>query len=170
MDFIVTSNELEALILEAVLIKKHRPRYNVLLRDDKQYPYIKLTVNEEWPSILMVRKIADDGAKYFGPYRSQTVRDIFKLVKRLFRIRWCKAFKKKDQPCFYYHMGKCLAPCIKDVPRQKYLTVAKDIELFLEGKNLRTKWPKLRGTGTTRKPRLQGTGLSFSKRSRRNKK
>jgi len=134
MDFIVTSTELEALILEAVLIKKHHPRYNVLLRDDKQYPYIKLTVNEEWPSILMVRKIADDGAKYFGPYRSQTVRDIFKLVKRLFRIRWCKTFKKKDQPCFYYHMGKCLAPCIKDVPRQKYLTAVKDIKLFLEGK------------------------------------
>jgi len=134
MDFIVTSNELEALILEAVLIKKHRPRYNVLLRDDKQYPYIKLTVNEEWPAILMVRKIADDGAKYFGPYRSQTVRDIFKLIKRLFQIRWCRTFKKRTQPCFYYHMGKCLAPCVKDVPRQKYLLVAKDIELFLEGK------------------------------------
>jgi excinuclease ABC subunit C len=142
MDFIVTSTELEALILEAVLIKKHHPRYNVLLRDDKQYPYIKLTVNEEWPFLLMVRKIADDGAKYFGPYRSQTVRDIFKLIKRLFRIRWCKTFpsnalragKKKGQPCFYYHMGKCLAPCVKDISRQQYLSAVKDIELFLEGK------------------------------------
>jgi excinuclease ABC subunit C len=134
MDFIVTSTELEALILEAVLIKKHHPRYNVLLRDDKQYPYIKLMVNEEWPAIFMVRKIADDGAKYFGPYMSQTVRDIFKLIKRLFQIRWCKTFKKRTQPCFYYHMGKCLAPCVKNIPRQKYLTAVKDIELFLEGK------------------------------------
>jgi len=134
MDFIVTSNELEALILEAVLIKKHRPRYNVLLRDDKQYPYIKLTVNEEWPAILMVRKITDDGAKYFGPYRSQTVRDIFKLIKRLFQIRWCRTFKKRTQPCFYFHMGKCLAPCGKDISRQQYLSAVKDIEFFLEGK------------------------------------
>ena len=136
IDYIVTSTELEALILEAVLIKKHHPRYNVLLRDDKQYPYIKLTVNEEWPAVCMVRKIAlaSDRAKYFGPYRSQTVRDIFKLIKRLFKIRWCKTFKKRTQPCFYYHMGKCLAPCARDVPRQRYLRAARDVELFLEGK------------------------------------
>jgi len=134
IDYIITSNELEALVLEAVLIKKHHPRYNVLLRDDKQYPYIKLTVNEEWPSISLVRKIADDGAKYFGPYRSQTVRDIFKLVKRLFQIRWCKTFKKRDQPCFYFSMHKCLAPCARDVPRKQYLKAVRDIELFLEGK------------------------------------
>ena len=134
IDYIVTSTELEALILEAVLIKKHHPRYNVLLRDDKQYPYIKLTMNEEWPSISLVRKIVDDGAKYFGPYRGQTVRDIFKMVKRLFKIRWCKSFKKRNQPCFYYHMGKCLAPCARNVPRQQYLKATKDVELFLEGK------------------------------------
>jgi excinuclease ABC subunit C len=133
LDYIVTSNELEALILEAVLIKKHHPRYNVLLRDDKQYPYIKLSVNEEWPTITLVRKIADDGARYFGPYRGQTVKDIFKVVKRLFRIRWCKTFKKRDQPCFYYHMGKCLAPCAKNVSKQQYSRAVKDIELFLEG-------------------------------------
>ena len=134
MDYIVTTNELEALLLEAVLIKKHQPRYNVLLRDDKQYPYIKLTMNEEWPSILMTRKIADDGARYFGPYRSQTVRDIFKIVKRLFQIRWCRTFKKKSQPCFYYAMGKCLAPCSKNITKEEYLAAVKDIELFLEGK------------------------------------
>jgi excinuclease ABC subunit C len=134
MDFIVTANELEALILEAVLIKKHRPRYNILLRDDKQYPYIKLTVNEKWPSISLTRKVADDGAKYFGPYRGQTVRDIFKVVKRLFRIRWCRTFKKRSQPCFYYHMHKCLAPCARDVSREQYMKAVKDIEFFLEGK------------------------------------
>ncbi|MFH1709932.1 MAG: excinuclease ABC subunit UvrC [bacterium] len=134
MDYIVTSTELEALILEAVLIKKHHPRYNVLLRDDKQYPYIKLTVNEEWPAVLLARRITDDGAKYFGPYRGQTVRDTFKLIKRLFRIRWCKTFKKRDQPCFYYHMHKCLAPCAKGISSQQYSSAVKDVELFLEGK------------------------------------
>jgi len=134
IDYIITSTELEALILEAVLIKKHHPRYNVLLRDDKEYPYIKLTLNEKWPTAMLVRKMTDDGAKYFGPYRSRTVRDMFKLIKRLFKIRWCRTFKKRDQPCFYFSMGKCLAPCSRDVPRRKYLTAIKDIELFLEGK------------------------------------
>ncbi len=134
VDYIVTTNELEALILEAVLIKKYHPRYNVLLRDDKQYPYIKLTINEEYPRILMVRKIDNDGAKYFGPYMSQTVRDMFKVVKRLFLIRWCKEFKKRPQPCFYYHMGKCLGPCAREVSREEYLKNVKDVELFLDGK------------------------------------
>jgi excinuclease ABC subunit C len=134
IDYIVTANELEALILEAVLIKKHHPKYNILLRDDKQYPYIKLTLNEEWPRILMVRKIENDGAKYFGPYMSQTVRDVFKMVKRLFQIRWCKEFKKRNQPCFYYHMGKCLAPCVNDISKEKYMRSIEDIKLFLEGK------------------------------------
>lgn len=134
VDYIVTTNELEALILEAVLIKKYHPRYNVLLRDDKQYPYIKLTVNEEYPRILMVRKIEDDGAKYFGPFMSQTVRDIFKMIKRLFLIRWCKEFKKRTQPCFYYHMGKCLGPCANEGSKEEYMRNVKDVELFLDGK------------------------------------
>jgi len=134
VDFIVTSNELEALILEAVLIKKHRPKYNVLLRDDKQYPYLKLTINEEWPRLLTVRKVLDDGAKYFGPYRGQTVRDIIKIIKRLFQIRWCKNYKKRQQPCFYYHLGKCFAPCAKDVSKEEYYKSCRDIEYFLEGK------------------------------------
>jgi excinuclease ABC subunit C len=134
VDYIVTSNELEALILEANLIKKHKPKFNVLLRDDKQYPYLKLTMNEEWPRLLIVRKVLDDGAKYFGPYRSQTVNDIIKTVKRLFQIRWCRVIKKRNQPCFYYHMGKCLAPCAKRVSKDQYLKSVRDIELFLEGK------------------------------------
>jgi len=134
IDFIVTSTELEALILEANLIKKHKPRFNVLLRDDKQYPYLKLTMNEEWPRLLMVRKMDNDGACYFGPYRGQTARDIIKTVKRLFQIRWCKNLKKLDQPCFYYHLGKCLAPCAGKVTREQYMRSVRDIELFLEGK------------------------------------
>ncbi len=164
MDYIVTSNELEALLLEAVLIKKHQPRYNVLLRDDKQFPYIKLTMNEEWPSILMTRKIEDDGARYFGPYRSQTVRDIFKIVKRLFQIRWCKTFKKKSQPCFYYSMGKCLAPCSKDVSRGEYLAAVKDIELFL-GREIRSRDRKIigrDGAGIKRKRLRNGRGYPRS--------
>lgn len=134
VDYIVTTNELEALVLEAVLIKKHRPRFNVLLRDDKQYPYLKLTMNEEWPRLITVRKVQNDGAKYFGPYRGQTVRDIIKVVKRLFQIRWCKNMKKRSQPCFYYHLGKCVAPCAKDISREEYLRSCRDIEYFLEGK------------------------------------
>jgi excinuclease ABC subunit C len=134
LDYIVTSNELEALILEAVLIKKYHPKYNVLLRDDKQYPYIKLTLNEEWPRILLVRKIENDGAKYYGPYMSSTVRDIFRVVKRLFQIRWCKTFRTKSQPCFYYHLGKCLAPCAGNATKEEYMKAVADIRLFLEGK------------------------------------
>jgi len=134
VDYIVTTNELEALILEAVLIKKHRPRFNILLRDDKQYPYLKLSVNEEWPRLLLVRKITDDGAKYFGPYRGQTVRDIIKIIKRLFQIRWCREFKKRTRPCFYHHLGKCLAPCAKKIEREEYLRSCRDIEYFLGGK------------------------------------
>lgn len=134
VDYIVTSNELEALILEANLIKKFKPRFNILLRDDKQYPYLKISFNEEWPRLLLVRKIEDDGAKYFGPYRGQTARDIIKTVKRLFQIRWCKNFKSKQQACFYSHMGKCMAPCAGKVTKEQYLKPIKDIELFLEGK------------------------------------
>ncbi len=141
VDYIVTSNELEALILEATLIKKHKPRYNVLLRDDKQYPYLKLTVNEEWPRLVMVRKTAEDGARYFGPYMSQTVRDIINVIKRLFQIRWCKEFRKRPQQCFYYHMRKCPGPCLLagtacagETSKEDYMKNVKDIELFLDGK------------------------------------
>jgi excinuclease ABC subunit C len=134
VDYIITSTEIEALMLEATLIKKYRPKYNILLRDDKQYPYLKLTINEEWPRLVMVRSVLDDGAKYFGPYRSQTVKEIFKIIKRIFQIRWCKEFKKRPQPCFYYHMKKCLGPCSIDVPKEEYQRSIRDIELFLEGK------------------------------------
>jgi excinuclease ABC subunit C len=134
VDFIVTSTELEALILEATLIKKYKPRFNVLLRDDKQYPYLKLTMQEEWPKLEIVRRIERDGATYFGPYRGQTVREIIKTVKRLFQIRWCKKITPRNQPCFYYHMGKCLAPCINNVSKKNYLESVKDVELFLAGR------------------------------------
>lgn len=134
VDFIVTANELEALILEAVLIKKHHPKYNVLLRDDKQYPYLKLTFNEKWPRLLMVRRVQNDGAMYFGPYLSTTARRLMGMVKRLFQIRWCIKFKTRKQPCFYYHLGKCIAPCVKNVSHAAYMNSVKDIELFLSGK------------------------------------
>jgi excinuclease ABC subunit C len=134
VDFIVTANELEAFILEAVLIKKHHPKYNVLLRDDKQYPYLKLTVNEKWPRLLTVRNVKDDGAAYFGPYMSTTARRMIGMVKRIFQIRWCKELRLRKQPCFYFHLGKCIAPCSKHVSHAAYMSNIKDIELFLSGK------------------------------------
>ncbi|MCX5725954.1 MAG: excinuclease ABC subunit UvrC [Candidatus Saganbacteria bacterium] len=104
IDYIVTSSELEAMILESNLIKKFRPRYNVILRDDKQYPYLKLTVNEEWPRLIVVRRMEVDGARYFGPFSGGMVRETIKLIKRLFPIRWCKEtpLKIRKQPCMYF--------------------------------------------------------------------
>lgn len=134
VEYIITAGELGALLLENNLIKKYRPRYNVLLRDDKQYPYIKITLNEEWPRILIVRKIEDDGAAYFGPYRGQTARDIIKMFKRLLQLRWCKNFKKRNEPCFYYHLKKCLGPCIGEVQKQEYMKIVNEAVDFLEGK------------------------------------
>jgi len=133
IDFIITSNELEALLLESNLIKKYRPRYNIILRDDKQYPYIKVTLNEEWPRVLIVRKIEDDEAAYFGPYMGQTARNAIKMFKRLLQLRWCKKFKKRKEPCFYYHLKKCLAPCVGGTSRDEYMKVVNEAIEFLNG-------------------------------------
>ena len=118
-EYIITDSELEALVLECNLIKKHKPRYNVLLKDDKNYPYIKVTLNEEYPRIIITRKIEKDGAKYFGPYtNTNAVRKTIDVLKRVFKIRTCsKVFPRdigKDRPCLNYHIGQCLAPCQGD--------------------------------------------------------
>ncbi|MFC1560250.1 excinuclease ABC subunit UvrC, partial [Candidatus Margulisiibacteriota bacterium] len=134
IEYIITSNELEALLLESNLIKKHKPRYNVLLRDDKQYPYVKITLNEEWPRVLIVRKIEDDGAAYYGPYVGRTARDIIKMFKRLLQLVWCKKFKMRKEPCFYYHLDKCLAPCIGDISKKEYMNIVNEAIDFLDGK------------------------------------
>ena len=99
VDYILAKSELEALLLEARLIKKYHPHFNVSFRDDKQYPYFKLTMNEEWPRIMMVRMIKDDGAVYFGPLEGRAVRETIREIKRVFPIRWCKKFRKRKQHC-----------------------------------------------------------------------
>ena len=120
--YIVTGNELEAFVLEANLIKQYKPRFNIILRDDKNYPYLKLTVHEEWPGIEVVRKIIRDGALYFGPYvPSGALWDILAFIRRNFRIRDCRfSFNKPMKPCIQHHMGRFVAPCTGYVSREDY--------------------------------------------------
>jgi len=133
--YIVTTNELEAFVLEANLIKRYKPRFNVVLRDDKNYPYLKLTVNEEWPRLEIVRKIKKDGALYFGPYvPAGSMWETLAFIRRNFRIRDCAySLEKKMRPCIQYQMGKCLAPCAGHISREDYLKLIDDIRLFLRG-------------------------------------
>ena len=138
IDFIVTESELEALILENNLIKRHRPHYNVRLKDDKRYPYIKITLQEDYPRIYLVRHIADDGARYFGPYTSaRAVHQTMDLLRRLFPYLTCdRTITGTDQrPCLYYHIGRCSGPCIGAVSKDEYRAMMQQIILFLEGKH-----------------------------------
>lgn len=138
-EYIITDSELEALILECNLIKKHRPKYNIMLKDDKHYPYIKITMNEDYPRLLIVREIKKDGAKYFGPYTDLTaVNRTIDLLKSLFPIRYCsKNISKimgKERPCLNYHIKKCIAPCQGNVSKEKYRELIDSIIMMLEGK------------------------------------
>lgn len=138
-EYIVTDNELEALILECSLIKKHRPRFNILLKDDKNYPYIKVTMNEDYPRVLVTRRLEKDGARYFGPYSNAfAVKDTVRLIKKLFPIKTCKrVFPRdigKERPCLNYHIYQCIGPCRGDVSKEEYRAMMKDICSFLEGK------------------------------------
>lgn len=137
-EYILTDSELEALILECNLIKKYKPRYNILLKDDKHYPYIKVTMNEEYPRVILARKIDKDKAKYFGPYSSSfAVRETIDLIKKLFPVRTCsKTLGKanKGRPCLNYYIGRCAAPCQGNVNKEEYRNMMKDICLFLSGK------------------------------------
>lgn len=136
IDYIVTGTELDALILEDELVKKYKPRYNVALRDDKAYPFLKLTVKEEWPRLFLVRRKEADGALYFGRYQGGMVRAVTRLIKKLFPIRWCKEspLKQRDQPCLYYHIGSCAAPCIGNISKNDYRSLVQGIVLLLGGK------------------------------------
>ena len=130
---IVTASEVEALILECNLIKKHRPRYNICLKDDKSYPYLKLTLAEDFPRVFVTRRIIDDGSKYFGPYtNSQAVKDSLELLRKLFPLRTCKTLGKR--PCLEYHINRCLAPCVNKIARTDYADLVKAVEKFLEGR------------------------------------
>lgn len=134
-EYIVCDNEAEALILECNLIKENRPKFNVLLKDDKTYPYIRIGMKEEYPSIYITRRIQNDGAKYFGPYANPgAAREMINFIKEKFQVRQCKTFKFNDRACLNYHIKKCLAPCMKYVTRDEYMVQINQIIMLLEGK------------------------------------
>ena len=134
-EYIVTDNEAEALILECNLIKKNMPKFNVLLKDDKTYPYIKVNVKAEFPDVYITRRILNDGAKYFGPYASAgSAKEMVEFIKSKFKIRQCRSFKYKDRPCLNYHIKKCMAPCMGYVSREEYMKQIDEIIDVLEGK------------------------------------
>ena len=137
-EYIVTDSETEALALECNLIKKHRPKYNILLKDDKHYPYIKVTINEPYPKVLKVRKLQKDGAKYYGPYVSGLViKNTLELVQKLFKPPTChRKFPqdiRKGRPCLNYHINNCFAPCTGKVSKEEYRQVFFNICRFLDG-------------------------------------
>jgi excinuclease ABC subunit C len=138
IDTIVTDTEKEALILEDNLVKTNRPRYNVKLRDDKNYPCLKLSLEEEYPTLCIVRRIKKGGSLYFGPYPSATsLRETLKLIRRLFPIRTCvdTKFTHRLRPCINYEMGRCPGPCCQEVDPIKYKEVVHQVRMFLAGKN-----------------------------------
>jgi excinuclease ABC subunit C len=138
IDTMVTDTEKEAFILEDTLIKMHRPRYNVKLRDDKNYPCLKLSLEEEYPTLCIVRRIKKDGSLYFGPYPSAiSLRETLRLIRRLFPIRTCMdtKFTHRLRPCINYEMGRCLGPCCEGVDPNQYREVVQQVRMFLAGKN-----------------------------------
>lgn len=139
-EYIITDSELEALILECNLIKQYRPKYNVLLRDDKTYPYIKVTINEDYPRILKVRRVLKDKAKYFGPYTNiSAVNDTLEIIRNTYPIRTCnididRAIKNNMRPCLNMHIKKCVGPCTGSVIKEEYNKMIEEIIMFLSGK------------------------------------
>jgi excinuclease ABC subunit C len=139
LEFIITDTEVEALVLESNLIKQHKPRYNVLLKDDKQYPHLKLTINEPFPRVMITRKIQRDGALYFGPFLPASLaRRTIDLINRTFQLRTCdiEIDGKLPRPCLEYHIKRCLGPCVKGLcTPTEYQESVRDVRLLLEGKN-----------------------------------
>ena len=136
MEYIITNTEVEALILESHLIKKHKPKYNILLKDDKKYPYFLIT-DEAFPRITVVRKknINPDKGRYYGPYTDvRAMYATLDFLKKIFPLKQCKSPKFKDRPCLYYHIGRCMAPCQNLVTSEEYKKLVKQAELFLSGK------------------------------------
>ena len=137
-EYIVVDNEAEALILECNLIKKNKPKFNVLLKDDKTYPYIKITLNEEYPTIYTTRRILNDGAKYFGPYANPgSAKEMVDFIKQKFKIRQCKSFKSNKRVCLNYHIGRCLGPCVNMVSKEDYKKQIEEIIELLDGKSVK---------------------------------
>ncbi len=134
-EYIVTDNEAEALILECNLIKKNMPKFNVLLKDDKTYPYIKVNVQADYPDVYVTRRILNDGAKYFGPYaNSGAAKEMADFIKEKFKIRQCRSFKYKDRPCLNYQIKKCFAPCMGYISKEDYRKQINEIISILDGK------------------------------------
>ncbi len=139
-EYIVTDTELEALILECNLIKENRPKYNVLLRDDKTYPYIKITLNEEYPRLIKTRKVIKDKAKYFGPYTNiGALNETIDVIQSIYPIRTCsknieRMIKNNERPCLNYHIKKCIGPCTDKVDKEEYMNMINEIIMFLDGK------------------------------------
>ncbi len=137
LDYIVTDSEVEALILEQNLIKEHRPHYNVLLKDDKSYPYLKVTLGDNFPRVTITRRRIKDGSRYFGPYtRVGAVNETLRLLKKLFPFRSCKKKEPetRERPCLNHHIERCLGPCCGLVDREKYRAMIQEVCLFLEGR------------------------------------
>ncbi len=139
-EYIVTDSEMEALILECNLIKEHRPKYNIMLKDDKMYPYVKVTVNEDFPRVFMVRKVLKDGAKYFGPITdAYAVKETIEMINKMWPLRKCRKVLPRDsgkeRPCLNYHIGQCCAPCQGNIKKEDYAVYVNEALDFLEGKH-----------------------------------
>lgn len=139
LEYIVTHTEEEALILENTLIKRYKPKYNIMLKDDKTYPHIRLTVQEDFPRIEITRRVEKDGAKYFGTFvKMNAVKDSIEVLRRLFPVRTCKrpiTPDKKQKPCLYYHIGLCSAPCAGYISKDEYAELVKNAAAFLDGRH-----------------------------------
>ena len=137
LDYLLTDSEVEALILESNLIKKHKPKYNIRLTDDKSYPYLRVTLQEDFPRLEIVRTVKKDGSRYFGPYTNVgAVHETLKLLKRVYPLRSCKqsSLKKQERPCLNAFIQRCAAPCQGQISKEDYRKMVAEIVLFLEGK------------------------------------
>ena len=140
-EYILCNNEMEALTLEASLTKTLQPRYNILLKDDKHFPYVRLDEKKDFPRFEVVRRVKNDGARYFGPYLSGVeLRDCLNLIRDSFPVRHCRkdisrAIARGERPCLMYHLNKCCAPCSGKVSREEYHALLESVCSFLEGKN-----------------------------------
>ena len=138
LEYVVTDNELEALMLEANLVRRHRPRYNIILRDDKHYPFLKLTTDEEFPRLVVARRVQDDGATYYGPfYPATAMRETLRLARQLFPLRTCSIpiDGRLERPCIQHAIHRCNAPCTGWETREGYAKTVRDVRRFLEGKD-----------------------------------
>jgi len=138
-EYIVTATEIEALVLECNLIKKYSPHYNILLKDNKQYPFIKISVKDEYPKMQIARRALKDGAKYYGPFTAGVARQTMDVIYKIFRLPDCKRVFPKDigkgRPCLNYHIGKCVAPCSGNISKVEYRRIIDEVCDFLEGKS-----------------------------------